>query len=228
MFNGIGVSKGIAIGQAYVLYREQPEILEYTIDENRIKDEIKRFHRARKMAQHQLNEIKLKITNEVPQDITLFIDTNLLMLNDPLLNEGTVKNITQDACNAEWALQAQCGRIVKVFDDMDDEYLKTRKDDIIHVVQRIQRCLSSDIDTNSNNIENEDHLKGRIIIADDLTPALDILKWASEHALTSGVMAEQVNPYTNAPLSVSPLTWSHATFVLSTIEYVAKMAALKG
>ena len=62
---------------------------------------------------------------------------------------------------------------------------------------------------------------------DDLTPALDILKWASEHALTSGVMAEQVNPYTNAPLSVSPLTWSHATLVLTTIEYVAKMAALK-
>ena len=195
MFNGIGVSKGIAIGQAYVLYREQPEILEYTIEHDRIEDEIKRFHRARKLAQHQLNEIKLKITNEVPQDITLFIDTNLLMLNDPILNEGTVKNIKQDACNAEWALQAQCGRLVKVFDDMDDEYLKTRKDDIIHVVQRIQRCLSSD--TDAVNIENEDHLKGRVIIADDLTPADTLLM---QHQKIAGFVTEYGGPLSHTAI----------------------------
>jgi len=195
MFNGIGVSKGIAIGQAYVLYREQPEILEYTIDQDRIEHEIKRFHRARKLAQHQLNEIKLKITNEVPKDITLFIDTNLLMLNDPLLNEGTAKNIRQDACNAEWALQAQCGRLIKVFDDMDDEYLKTRKDDIIHVIQRIQRCLSSD--ANSDNIENEDHLKGRIIIADDLTPADTLLM---QHQKIAGFVTEYGGPLSHTAI----------------------------
>ena len=86
MFNGIGVSKGIAIGQAYVLYREQPEILEYTIEQDQIENEIERFHRARKQAQIQLNEIKLKVIENIPKDITLFIDTSLLMLDDPLLN----------------------------------------------------------------------------------------------------------------------------------------------
>ena len=39
-------------------------------------------------------------------------------------------------------------------------------------------------------------------------------------------MAEQVNPYTNAPLSVSPLTWSHATLVTTVREYVARQAML--
>jgi GH15 family glucan-1,4-alpha-glucosidase len=47
----------------------------------------------------------------------------------------------------------------------------------------------------------------------DLEKSLELLKWVAEHALTSGVLAEQVNPHTNAPLSVSPLTWSHAVFV---------------
>jgi len=56
--------------------------------------------------------------------------------------------------------------------------------------------------------------------ADDLQPALDLLNWAADHALPSGVMAEQVNPYTNAPLSVSPLTWSHATLVATVREYL--------
>jgi glucoamylase len=60
----------------------------------------------------------------------------------------------------------------------------------------------------------------------DLKPALDILEWVAAHALPSGVMAEQVNPYTNAPMSVSPLTWSHATLVATVQEYLARASAL--
>jgi GH15 family glucan-1,4-alpha-glucosidase len=62
--------------------------------------------------------------------------------------------------------------------------------------------------------------------ADDLRPALDILDWTRRHTLQSGVMAEQVHPYTNAPLSVSPLTWSHATLVLTIRELLVKQNAL--
>ena len=39
-------------------------------------------------------------------------------------------------------------------------------------------------------------------------------------------MAEQVHPYTNAPLSVSPLTWSHATLVMTVLEYMKRRAAM--
>lgn len=49
--------------------------------------------------------------------------------------------------------------------------------------------------------------------ADDLQKAIAILSWTAEHALPSGVLAEQVDPYNGTPLSVSPLTWSHASFV---------------
>jgi glucoamylase len=47
----------------------------------------------------------------------------------------------------------------------------------------------------------------------DLEEALQILSWVSDRALPSGVLAEQIHPYTCAPLSVSPLTWSHGTLV---------------
>jgi GH15 family glucan-1,4-alpha-glucosidase len=59
---------------------------------------------------------------------------------------------------------------------------------------------------------------------DDLKPALDILDWVADHDLPSGVMAEQVHPYSNEPMSVSPLTWSHATLVTTVQEYLAKRA----
>ena len=55
---------------------------------------------------------------------------------------------------------------------------------------------------------------------EDLKPALDLIKWVAQHALGSGILAEQVNPYTDEPLSVSPLTWSHATFVSAVHAYL--------
>ena len=49
----------------------------------------------------------------------------------------------------------------------------------------------------------------------ELEKAIDILTWATRHALPSGVLAEQLDPYTGKPISVAPLTWSHAAFVLA-------------
>lgn len=57
----------------------------------------------------------------------------------------------------------------------------------------------------------------------DLNKALEILEWARKHTLDSGVLAEQLHPYTGDPISVSPLTWSHATVVMTVREYLAKL-----
>lgn len=56
--------------------------------------------------------------------------------------------------------------------------------------------------------------------SNDLKRSLELLEWVADHALPSGVLAEQVHPYSNAPLSVSPLTWSHATFVATVQSYL--------
>lgn len=48
---------------------------------------------------------------------------------------------------------------------------------------------------------------------EDLQEAENLMRWAIRHALPSGTMAEQVHPFTGAPLSVSPLTWSHASLL---------------
>jgi GH15 family glucan-1,4-alpha-glucosidase len=60
----------------------------------------------------------------------------------------------------------------------------------------------------------------------DLTRALEILQWTATRALPSGVLAEQLHPYTSGPLSVSPLTWSHATYIITVLEYLEKAREL--
>jgi GH15 family glucan-1,4-alpha-glucosidase len=63
--------------------------------------------------------------------------------------------------------------------------------------------------------------------AEELKEALQILEWVDSRKLPSGVLAEQVNPYTNAPISVSPLTWSHATLVEVVQSYLEKREAVE-
>jgi glucoamylase len=63
---------------------------------------------------------------------------------------------------------------------------------------------------------------------DDLNKALDILDWAVARALPSGVLAEQVHPLTGAPISISPLAWSHASFIMTVIEYLERLCELSG
>ena len=72
-----------------------------------------------------------------------------------------------------------------------------------------------------------DYYITRAKTTEQLKDALPILEWTADHALESGVLAEQVNPYTNAPISVSPLTWSHATVVSTSIKYLEKLEELQ-
>jgi GH15 family glucan-1,4-alpha-glucosidase len=59
-----------------------------------------------------------------------------------------------------------------------------------------------------------------------LAPAFRCLDWARQHARPSGVMAEQVHPESGEPLSVAPLTWSHAAYVSAALAVARKLSEL--
>ncbi len=61
----------------------------------------------------------------------------------------------------------------------------------------------------------------------ELKKSLEIMNWFVERALPSGVLAEQVDPLTGVPLSVSPLTWSHAEFVIAVQMYLDRLQQLR-
>ena len=199
MLNGIGVSRGIGIGSAYVLYREQPEVQEYLIADEDVLDEIQRYKRAKDSALKELSAIKQRIDQDTPDEIIAFIDTHLLMIDDPVLNTGVINHIKR-LRNAEWALQIQCERLISVFDNMHDDYLKTRQDDINHVVRSIQLCLG---DENPQQQQLGDSLKGRVIIADDLTPADTLLM---KHQKIAGFITEYGGPLSHTAILARSLS----------------------
>ena len=63
--------------------------------------------------------------------------------------------------------------------------------------------------------------------AADLQPARDIIDWVVGHQMPGGLLSEQLDPNTGAPLSVSPLTWSHAEFIVTVDDYCKKALAFR-
>ena len=57
------------------------------------------------------------------------------------------------------------------------------------------------------------------LISGDVLKARTYIDWVVEHSQHSGILPEQVNPYNGEPLSVSPLVWSHAQFIITMLDY---------
>jgi len=170
---GVSVSRGIAIGQIHLVQHDQLDVREYSIRNSQVEDELSRFNNAIADARQQLRAIRDHIPVSTSVDISAFIDTHLLMLEDITLTEEPKRIIKERLCNAEWALKLQRDALVNVFNEMADAYLSTRRDDVDHVVNRILRVLLK-----QKPLLHEvpdDHLKNRIIMADDLTPADTVL-----------------------------------------------------
>lgn len=186
---GIKVSRGISIGNAHIIKRDQLDIPEYKINRKQVKDELKRFDEAVTNAKLQLRAIRDHIPSSTSDEIAEFIDAHLLMLDDNALIMEPIRLIKEMMCNAEWALKLQRDALVNVFEEMNDTYLRTRKDDIDHVVNRIQRILLNA--TPLRHEEPETRLKGYIVLANDLAPSDTVLM---EHHGIAGFATEHGGP----------------------------------
>jgi len=166
---GFGIGSGVAIGHAYLLRQGRVQLAPEQRHVTDIAAEVARYRAAVTAAAEQLHAVRVQINGDLPEDIAEFIDTHLLMLEDKVITEGPVKLIRQQGVRAELALQARRDDLVSVFDRMDDAYLRTRKDDLDHVVQRIQRVLAGEHGDAAPSLE------GRVVLADDITPADAVL-----------------------------------------------------
>ncbi len=87
--HGVGVSDGIAIGRVHIIERERFDIPEYRIESTQVEAEVERLSQAVANAKQQLRAIRDHIPSTTSVDISAFIDTHLLMLDDAALLQET-------------------------------------------------------------------------------------------------------------------------------------------
>ena len=170
--HGTGVSSGIAIGKAYVLHRERPQVPEYVLPRQQLDNEIERFRRAVETARQQLSLIRDQIPRSAPAEIASIMDTHLLILQDKMIGEAPAELIRRHHYNAEWAMRTQGDALVAVFEQMEDPYLRNRKADVSQVVDRVLRILLA---AEEEHEQIPGALEGQIVIANDLSPADTVL-----------------------------------------------------
>ncbi len=185
MFSGIGVSRGIGIATTRLLLRDKLEIRERSITKARVKAEIKRFDQAIETAQRELEAVRKSIPTDAGADISSFIETHLLMMSDEAFVNQPRITIGEQLVNAEWALHQHREAIIKVFEDMDDPYLSTRKNDINHVADAVLHALQHGDKRRIKTGEQE--WEGVIVVADDLTPADTVIM---QHQGVAGFITE--------------------------------------
>ncbi|MCX7186806.1 MAG: phosphoenolpyruvate--protein phosphotransferase [Methylophilales bacterium] len=171
--HGVGVSSGIAIGQAHLVSNALLEVVHYQLPKHLIDDEIKRFSNAIAAVKQDLEQIKLSLRSNAPAELGAFIGTHLMMLADRSLSEIPKDIIRNEQCNAEWAIKLQMDDIVEQFELIEDEYLRERKQDVIQVVERVLKVLLGHASQLSNKQQNSviNTERKLILVAHDISPA---------------------------------------------------------
>jgi phosphotransferase system enzyme I (PtsI) len=174
-FKGIGVSPGIAIGKTLVLNRERIKAETRKITPDSVESEIQRFRTALAKSIEQLETVKQHFSSQVGESHAYILDSHILMLKDTMLTEGTTEVIQKELITAEGALKKVLDDFLAVFNAIEDDYLKERKSDIVHVGERILRNLSGHAQRSLADLTED-----VIVVAHDIAPA-DTMQMNRKH-----------------------------------------------
>jgi phosphotransferase system enzyme I (PtsI) len=169
VFEGLGVSPGIAIGAAYVRESGHIQVPEYLIAAAKLPREVERFQGAVVKARRQLGKLQVKaesLHGAAAEELGYLLDAHVQMLASSRLLQGVERRITEDRMNAEAAVMAEITRIAASFEAMDDAYLRTRGDEIREVGLRVVRNLSDKEFRGFGDLRADS-----VVIAEEITPA---------------------------------------------------------
>ncbi|MFZ9615081.1 MAG: phosphoenolpyruvate--protein phosphotransferase [Fluviibacter sp.] len=184
--HGLGVSGGIAIGQAQLLSHATLEVAHLTLPGRQLEKEVARFEAAVDRVRNELDELRNDMA-ESAAEMRAFIDVHALILQDPELVDVPKTLIRERGCNAEWALVQQMDYLVKQFDAIDDPYLRERKADVVQVVERVIKELMGRTGKIGKTSKSAKGVKEeeQIIVAHDLPPS-DLISF-KEHRFAAFV-----------------------------------------
>ncbi|HWT38722.1 MAG TPA: phosphoenolpyruvate--protein phosphotransferase, partial [Paraburkholderia sp.] len=175
--HGIPVSRGIAIGRAYLIAPAALDVDHYLIEPSQIEGEVERFRAAQRLVHQELDDLRADLSADAPSEMGAFIDVHSMILNDAMLVQETIDLIRTRRYNVEWALTEQLERLTRHFDEVEDEYLRERKADIEQVVERVLKALAGGTGALVNG--NHGRCDEMIVVAHDIAPA-DMMQFKTQ------------------------------------------------
>ena len=169
VFDGIGVSGGIAIGPAYVLDGGIAQVPEFTVEPEALEAEVERFQAAFAKARGQIRKLRRKaeaLPKSVLDELGPLLDAHGAMLDSSRLGAGVEAIIRNRGTNAEAAVQSVVGDLARGLEAVGDAYLASRGQDVRDVGDRILRHLTATPYHAFSMLP-----PGSIVVAEELSPA---------------------------------------------------------
>ncbi len=170
IFDGLGVSPGIAIGIVHLHdQHDDAPVPHYRLAKDTVAAERSRFAAAVATAEQQISKLQAK-AKDLPgasgEELGYMLEAYRQMLDNSRLTRGVDKRIADERLNAEAALQREITEIVAHFESMGDAYLSARADDIKDIGRRLTRNLDR-----GNAGPFGQLSKNAVVLAEELSPA---------------------------------------------------------
>lgn len=162
---GLGVSDGVAIGRVLRIQGAPSDLYRASIGEQDIERERRRFRAAVRASRTQLEAIKNRAERELGKGHAYIFDAHLLFLDDAKLTRDVEDYIVKEHANAEWAARVVGDRLLSIYTEISDEYLRERGSDIEDVIQRLLANLTGEERTYPSLSEDA------VIVAQDILPS---------------------------------------------------------
>ena len=162
--SGLAASRGSALGRARVRLPHVIDVVEEYVDEAAAPAELARLHDAIDRVRTEMQVMRDRLQGALAHELGEFLDLHALMLDDPELLHGLDELILTRHCTADYALRLQRDRIAAVFASMDDDYFRSRMDDIDQVIARVHASLH-------RRLTDTTGVAGEILVTENVAPA---------------------------------------------------------
>ncbi len=165
---GVAAAPGLAIGPCLVLEDIiHPDLTQKTIDSQDIQAEQDKVKNALDKAGKQLELIRDRAVADGQEEQSAVMEAHLMMLADPILNDGFLKAIENDLLPAVGAVQIGIEKQAAVFEALEDAYFRERAQDIRDIGRRVVNLLLGIQEPDVSNLPNP-----LILVARDITPSM--------------------------------------------------------
>ncbi|MBI5162446.1 MAG: phosphoenolpyruvate--protein phosphotransferase [Magnetospirillum sp.] len=169
VFDGMGVSRGIAIGVVHRHDADAITVAEYCVPKGQVGAEKARFAAAVDRAGAEIGTMRTAaagLDGSAAEELGYLLDAYQAMLHGSRLVRGVERRIETEHLNAEAAVNQEIADIARSFEAMEDAYLAARVVDIRDIGRRLLRSL-----TNTTYRPFSVLPRHAVIVAEELTPA---------------------------------------------------------
>ena len=166
-YKGIAASRGIGIGEVYVLSTGITKVPAEKVED--IARELEKLDAAMASAKATLTDLYEKTCREVGEAEAQIFDIHRMMLDDLDYQENIHRLIEEESFCAEYAVFHTGEEFAEMFLAMDDEYMNARSADVKDISERVVRCMMDPEGTESAAQELP-----HVVAAEDLLPSVTI------------------------------------------------------